>query len=102
MAKFIQTISYTSTRIDEIRALGEEFRAQRMAAIDGPKPLSVTICADRDNPNRYTTVAVFASYEDAMANSNRPETGEFAQQMQKLCDGPPTFANLEVLDEFQP
>ena len=102
MAKFVQTVSYTSTRPDEIRALGEKFRDERMAADDGPKPLSVTICADRDSPNRYTTIAVFASYEDAMANSNRPETHEFAQQMAKLCDGPPTFANLDVIDEFQP
>jgi len=102
MGGFFQTISYTSTRIDEIRQLGEEFRKGRMAAMEGPKPIQVTICADRDTPNRYTTVVEFASYDDAMANSARPETGEFAQQMSKLCDGPPTFANLDVLDQFQP
>jgi len=31
-----------------------------------------------------------------MENSNRPETGEFAAQMAKLCDGPPKFYNLDV------
>jgi hypothetical protein len=31
-----------------------------------------------------------------MENSNRPETSQFAEQMQKLCDGPPKFYNLDV------
>jgi hypothetical protein len=102
VAKFIQTISYTTTRIDEVQKLGDEFRTQRMASTDGPKPIQISLCADRDVPNRYTTVVEFASYEEAMANSSRPETAEFAQQMMQLCDGPPTFANLDVLNQFQP
>jgi quinol monooxygenase YgiN len=102
MPRFIQTITYTTTRIDEVRKLGEEFRNERMAEAEGPKPLSVTVCADRDTPNRYTTVAEFASYEDAMANSNHPATSEFAQRMAELVDGPPVFVNLDVMEEFQP
>lgn len=102
MGKFIQTISYSTTRIDEVLALGEEFRTQRLDGIEGAKPLSISVCADRDTPNRYTTVVEFASYEEAMENSNRPETGEFAQQMMKLCDGPPTFGNLDVLTQMRP
>jgi len=102
MAKFIQTITYTTSRIDEVRALGETFRTQRMTGADGPKPIQVSVCADRDVPNRYTSVVEFESYEAAMENSNRPETAEFAEGMMKLCDGPPTFTNLEVLDQFRP
>ena len=102
MGGFIQTISYTTSRIDEVRQLGEEFRAKRLAGREGPKPLRVTMCADRDVPNRYTTIAEFASHEEAMANSNHPDTAWFAEQMSKLCDGPPTFANLDVLEQFQP
>ena len=34
-----------------------------------------------------------------MENSNRPETGEFAAFLAKLCDGPLTFRNLDVLRE---
>ncbi|MBA3744168.1 hypothetical protein [Sporichthya sp.] len=99
MPNFIQTVTYSTTRIDEVRALGEDLRERRMAAGDGPKPISVSVCADRDTPNRYTTVIEFASYEDAMANSGHPATAEFAQQMGKLCDGPPSFVNLDVLDQ---
>ena len=46
-------------------------------------------------------IVEFGSYEDAMANSNLPETGEFAARLASLCDGPPTFRNLELLREDQ-
>jgi len=36
-----------------------------------------------------------------MANSNMAETGEFAAQLASLCDGPPTFRNLDVVREEQ-
>jgi hypothetical protein len=31
-----------------------------------------------------------------MANSGQPATAEFAARLAKLCDGPPTFHNLDV------
>jgi hypothetical protein len=31
-----------------------------------------------------------------MENSRRPDTSEFAEQLANLCDGPPTFRNLDV------
>jgi hypothetical protein len=31
-----------------------------------------------------------------MANSNLPETAEFAEKIGKLCDGPAIFRNLDV------
>lgn len=49
-------------------------------------------------PNQLIGVAVveFDSYEQAMKNSNDPVTGEYAQQMGALLDGPPRFYNLDV------
>ncbi len=44
----------------------------------------------------------FDSYESAMQNSNRPETGDFSARMAKLCDAPPRFYNLEVIQTYQP
>jgi hypothetical protein len=101
MPGFIQTITYSTSRIDEVRQLGEALH-QKRAGEGGPKPIQVSVCADRDVPNRYTTVVEFASHEDAMANSNHPDTAEFAQQMGKLCDGPPSFMNLDLLDQHRP
>jgi len=36
-----------------------------------------------------------------MANSKLPETSEFAAQLAALCDGPPSFRNLDVIREEQ-
>jgi quinol monooxygenase YgiN len=91
MAGFIQIVEYTTTRFDEVRALGESYAEQRAGG-----PVRVSVTADRDRPNTYLTIAEFESYEAAMANSERPETQQFAEQMSKLCDGPPTFRNLDI------
>jgi quinol monooxygenase YgiN len=93
MAGFIQIIEFRTSRIDEIQALADE-RSDQLR--EGSTAHQVTITADRDRPGYYLTIAEFDSYESAMENSNRPETSEFAAQMAKLCDGPPTFYNLDV------
>jgi hypothetical protein len=54
---------------------------------------------DRDNPGRYLNIVFFDSYESAMENSNSPVTQEFSQKMMALADGPPTFYNLNVVDD---
>lgn len=56
------------------------------------------ITADGDTPDRYLVIAQFGSYEEAMANSNHPEMSAFALAMAQLCDGPPTFRNLDVVE----
>ena len=38
----------------------------------------------------------FPSYEEAMANSDLPETASFAERLGHLCDGPVLFRNLDV------
>jgi len=59
------------------------------------------VARDHNDPSHYVVLAFFDSYESAMENSNRPETGQFAEQMQKLCDGPPTFHNLDVRESYE-
>jgi hypothetical protein len=102
MPGYIQTVTFSTSRIDEMLKLGAELRDKRMAADEGPKPVQISICADRDVPGRYTTVIEFTSYEDAMANSNHPDTQEFSKAMGELCDGPLTFANLDILTQETP
>ena len=96
MASFVQIIEFSTSRIDEVRALGEQMQPQREAGT----ALRGTVCADRDRPNHYFTVVEFDSYESAMENSNRPETTEFASKMMALCDGAPVFRNLDVLETW--
>ena len=95
MTGFVQIVEFKTSRIDEIQAFVKERRPQ-MA--DGSTVLRLIATADRDRPGYYLSIIEFDSYEAAMENSNRPETSEFSAHMAKLCDGPPKFYNLDVLD----
>ena len=95
---FIQIIEYKTSRIDELNAALDgwlEKTKGRRAATRGVQT------QDRDAADTYVQIIEFPSYEEAMANSNLPETSEFATQFAALCDGPPTFRNLDVLREEQ-
>ena len=93
---FIQMIEYKTTRIDELNVALDAWLEQttgKRAATRG------TQTRDRDAENTYVQIVEFPTYEDAMANSSLPETGEFAALLASLCDGSPTFRNLDVLRE---
>ncbi len=96
---FIQLIEGHTARADEMAAASEEF--ERTSAGRGTVR-RVIRTQDRDDPSRFVVIAFFDSYESAMENSNLPETEEFAQKMMGLVDGPPTFHNLEVVDDRTP
>jgi hypothetical protein len=99
MAGFVQIIEYRTSKPDEIAALMEEYRGKREADADGPTPTRGITCADRDEPGRYFAIVEFASYEEAMENSQRADTTEMSARMMELCDGPGTFYNLDKVDE---
>lgn len=92
MAAFVQIIEIKTSRIDEVDALVEEMRSR-----GGPMPMvRATMTADRDRPDHYVSILEFDSYEEAMANSNQPETSDIAKRMAALCDAPPKFYNLDI------
>jgi len=95
--KFVQIIEMKTTKIDEFRKLGEEYDAGTEGKRTSGHRL---ICEDRDNPGRYFVVVEFASAGDAQKNDALPETQAFAQNLMKLLDGPPTFHNLDVIEEY--
>ena len=92
MTGFVQVIEWKTSRIDEVEKLNEEWR-ERFPEMG---PTRILVGADRDNSGSYLTVVEFGSYEEAMQNSADPATSEFAERMAALCDGPPTFHNLDV------
>ena len=96
--RFIQIIEFTTSRIDELNTALDEWLAQTQG-----KRLATrgTQTRDRDRANTYLQIVEFPSHEEAMANSDLPETGEFAARLAKLCDQPPTFRNLDVTREDQ-
>ena len=91
---FIQIIEYETDRADEIAALMGGLNGD---GGDAPGFVRLAVTQDRDNPRRYLTIVEFESYEVAMENSDRPETGEMAGKLAALCAGPPRFHNLDVV-----
>ncbi len=94
---FVQIIEFRTSKIDDMRAVGDEWEA---AAGADSKARRRVLCRDRDTEGRYFNIVFFDSYEEAMENSQRPEVSDFAQRMAELCDGPPTYRNLDVLEDI--
>ncbi len=93
---FIQIIEGRTSRYDEIKALVDDFRTRNGDQSTVRRAIETK---DRDDPSRFMVMVFFDSYESAMENSNMPETDEFSKQMGELLDGPPTFHNLDVVDD---
>jgi len=95
---FIQVIEFSTQKPDEVRALVDEIRT---TTADRGTVVRADVCTDRDQPGRFVNIVQFESYETAMENSDLPETQDFARRMAELCDGPPRFLNLDVVDSFE-
>ena len=79
MAGFVQIIEYRTSKPDEVAALARgRTGASDEANEDGPRPIRCVTASDRNDAGRYFTMVEFASYEEAMENSARADTGEFA------------------------
>jgi len=90
---FIQIIEVITSRPEEIQDLVEAWSAKTAGRRTASR---ATFTADRDQPGTYVQIVEFPSYHEAMTNSGLPETGEFADKLAGLCDGPPVFRNLDV------
>jgi hypothetical protein len=92
---FVQIMQFETTKIDEIRRLEDEWYAKTA----GRRTLRrETVTRDRSNPDRYVVIAEFDSYEEAMRNSELPETTTIANAYESLCTGPVTFIDLDVIE----
>jgi hypothetical protein len=93
---FIQIIEIRTKNFDELHALGDQY----FQASEGKRTLRRGIVTrDRNDPDRYLILSFFDSYESAMENSSLPETSEFAERQMKLVAGPPTFIDLDVIED---
>jgi hypothetical protein len=90
---FIQVIEFTTTRPGDVEALVSEWRAQTEGRRSAQR---ATFTMDREKPNTYLQIVEFPSFEEAMANSELPETARLAARLSELCEGPMTFRNLDV------
>jgi hypothetical protein len=90
---FVQLIEFQTNRIGEFDAALDDWLKEsegRRAATRGMRT------KDRDRADTYVQIVEFPSYEAAMENSKRPETGKLAERLAAMCSAPPTFRNLDV------
>ena len=93
---FIQLIQFQTDKMEE----GKKHVDAYLAATEGRRTVERSIlCQDRDKPGHYVNIVFFDSYEDAMKNSEMPETGELAAKLGELSTGPQVFSNLDVVFE---
>jgi hypothetical protein len=91
---FMQLIEYRTSRHDELEALLDHWAAATEGLTTARRSIE---CSDRDEPNTYVAVVEFPTYEDAMRNSELPQTAEFAARAAALCDASPTFRNFDIV-----
>lgn len=95
--RFVQIIEYRTSRPDDLKAIVDKHRD---TINNGSLAVRGTATQDREDPTLYRNIVEFESWESAQENSKRPEIDAFAQDMMTVCDGPPKFYNLDVIDEF--
>ncbi|MCM1970296.1 MULTISPECIES: ester cyclase [Streptomyces] len=95
---FVQLIDCRTSRLDEMNRLldtwVEQTKGKRTATHS-------VIGKDRSDATHLIEIVEFPSYEEAMRNSNLPETGKIFQEMVALCDEMPTFTDLDVVRDEQ-
>jgi hypothetical protein len=94
--RFIQIVEFTTSRIID---LDQYFDAWIIRTQGDRIPHRAVVTKDRDEDNKYLLTVEFASHDEAMVNSSKPATTEFGAFLAGICDGQPTFRNLDVLRE---
>ncbi|MGP4044841.1 ester cyclase [Streptomyces sp. 2A115] len=95
---FVQLIDCKTSRFDEMNRLMdtwvEQTKGKRTATHN-------VIGKDRSDASHFIEIVEFPSYEEAMRNSNLPETDRIFREMVALCDEMPTFTDLDVVRDEQ-
>ncbi len=95
MAGFVQIMEVDTSKIDEVDAVGRELAA----SLGGDfKARKATTAEDRERRGHYYIIVEFDSYEEAMQNSENPQTAQYSEKMGSLLDSPPVFRNLDVVE----
>ncbi|MEV5278686.1 ester cyclase [Streptomyces sp. NPDC051994] len=95
---FTQVIDFKTQRFSDLDQLMDRWIAQTKGRRTASHSL---IGKDRSDGSHYIEIIEFPSYEEAMANSNLPETNRIFEEMVALCDDMPTFMDLDVVRNDQ-
>lgn len=95
---FVQLIDCKTSRFDEMNQLMDTWVEQTKGKRTATHSL---IGKDRSDGSHFIEIVEFPSYEEAMRNSNLPETDKIFTEMIALCDEMPTFTDLDVVRDEQ-
>jgi hypothetical protein len=90
-AVFIQVMQGKTSRENELRDLAQQWQDESAGDANGYLGGTYGVTDGGD----FLGVIRFASRDEAMANSARPETGAFAEKMSALVDGPVEFHDCD-------
>ncbi|CAL9463787.1 ester cyclase [Streptomyces sp. Tu 3180] len=95
---FVQLIDCRTSRLDEMDRLMDQWVEQTR----GRRTATHTLVAkDHTDAAHVVEIVEFPSYEEAMRNSQLPETDRIFREMVALCDEMPTFTDLDVVRDAQ-
>ncbi|MGW2207564.1 ester cyclase [Streptomyces sp. NPDC001774] len=95
---FVQVIDCKTSRADELNRLMDAW----VEATQGKRTATHSIVGrDRADSTHVVEIVEFPSYEEAMKNSDLPETDRIFREMVALCDSEPSFTDLDVMRDEQ-
>ncbi|MDQ8704262.1 ester cyclase [Streptomyces sp. LHD-70] len=95
---FVQLIDCKTSNIDRLNRLMDDW----VVATQGKRTATHSIVGrDRSDSTHVVEIVEFPSYEEAVKNSNLPETNRIFEEMVAACDGMPTFTDLDVVRDEQ-
>ena len=95
---FVQIIDCKTSRFDDMNRLMDNW----VETTKGKRTATHSVIGkDRSDAAHFIEIVEFPSYEDAMRNSNLPETDKVFREMVALCDEMPTFTDLDVVRDEQ-
>ncbi|MCC3767611.1 ester cyclase [Streptomyces sp. UNOC14_S4] len=91
---FVQVIDCRTRRYDDMSRAMDQW----VDATEGRRTATHAVVGqDRSDREHYMEFVEFPSYEDAMRNSDLPETRRIFEEIVALCDGMPSFTDLDVV-----
>jgi steroid delta-isomerase-like uncharacterized protein len=95
---FVQLIDCKTHKYDDMDRLMDAWTE----ATQGKRTATHALVGkDRTRDGHYVEIVEFPSYEEAMKNSELPETDRIFEEMVALCDETPTFTDLDVVRDEQ-
>ena len=93
---FVQIIEFRTAKIEAMRKIADQWEEVTAGKRTAGRRI---LCQDRNNADRYFNIVFFDSYESAMENSNLPETQRLSAEMMSHAAGPPTFYDLDFIED---